>query len=410
MENTAFKVLVVDDDKFAQKLIVRTLQSRYELKTASDGAEAVIMAAEWLPDVVLLDVEMPLKNGYETCEILKQQDSTKTIPVIFLSGKSSIREKMLGFELGAEDYLVKPFEPDELNAKVKLAITSYHEKRQLNKLAQSAQSNAFEALTISAELGRALRFAEHTYAINSFEDLAKSLFKSMNDFGLRCSVMFVTLGGALFFSHGDADVPPLEKDLLQLMHNQGRFSDFGCRTFCNFRQVALLIKNMPLENRELYGRIKDTVPFILGAVDGKVRSLDIQKSLVQQATSLSQSIEAIGATLNALTQQVSTGQNAISTVMKNLLRDLGERLPKLGLEDDQENYLLTRIDSAFTETLDELDRSEVLGQSLQGVVRLLQHLKGQQEKMITQTEIKPDVMNSDMPNDGDVLSNDVELF
>ena len=347
MSVTPNKVLIVDDDRFAQKLIVKTLLGLYELKTADDGVLAIDVAKEWLPSTILLDVEMPLKNGYEVCEALKNDPLTAKIPIIFLSGNGSVREKMLGFELGAEDYLVKPFEPELLKAKVKLAINSYHEKIELDKKAQSFQDTAFEALSTSAELGRALRFVEHTYAIASFDELAKSLFQSMNSAGLKTSFMFITMKGPIFYSHNSAEVSPLEKELLEAIHSQGRFTDFGCRTFCNFRQVAMLIKNMPLEDHERYGRIKDTIPFVLGAVDGKIRALDINQSLVLQECSLKVSVDSISQTLTSLTDQVAQGQEKFSHIMKALMVELDERMPKMGLEEDQEKYLVTRIDGAF---------------------------------------------------------------
>lgn len=410
MSSTLKKVLVVDDDRFAQKLIVKALLSQYDLRTANDGQEAIDVATEWLPAAILLDVEMPVKNGYEVCEALKGNPATANIPIIFLSGNSSLREKLLGFELGAEDYLVKPFEADLLNAKVKLAVSAYHEKLELNEKAQSAQVTAFEALTSSAELGRALRFVEHTFAISNYDGLARALFQTMHEYGLNTSVMFVSASGPLFYSQAYSEVPPLEKDLLTLMHSQGRFSDFGCRTFCNYRQVALLIKNMPLDDRERYGRIKDTVPFILGSVDGKIRALDIHDALVAQSDSLAKSVAIIASTLNSLTEKVSGGHDAVTGVMKNLAAELDERLPKLGLEEDQEKYLVSRIDHAFTEALAELDRSLLLGASLETVVRLLVHLKDQHQKMVEATQTSTEHAVLDLPNDGEVLSGDVELF
>ena len=139
------KVLIVDDDRFAQKLIVRALLNQYDLRTANDGQEAIEVATEWLPAAILLDVQMPVKNGYEVCEILKGNPATAEIPIIFLSGNGSLREKLLGFELGAEDYLVKPFEADLLNAKVKLAVNSVRLKPHLNrwKLSSASLSTVF---------------------------------------------------------------------------------------------------------------------------------------------------------------------------------------------------------------------------------------------------------------------------
>ena len=86
-------------------------------------------------------------------------------------------------------------------------------------------------------------------------------------------------------------------------HQEGRFCDFGNRTFCNFNLASLLIKNMPLENPERYGRIKDTIPWILGATEGKVRALDIQQELIDQEERIGVSLEELRNKLSLLANQ-----------------------------------------------------------------------------------------------------------
>jgi len=114
--NDSFLILIIDDDKFVQKLISRLLSQQYNSECASDGDEGLEKAERLHPDIILLDVEMPGKNGYEVCDLLKNNNDTNDIPVIFLSGKTSIREKMLGYEAGAVDFLSKPCEKEELLA------------------------------------------------------------------------------------------------------------------------------------------------------------------------------------------------------------------------------------------------------------------------------------------------------
>jgi DNA-binding response OmpR family regulator len=403
------KILVVDDDRFAQKLVGRALSDVYQIRCADDGDQGLMLALEWMPNAILLDVEMPGKTGYEVCEIIRREPRIAKIPVIFLSGNSSLREKMLGFEAGADDYLVKPFEAEFLRAKVAKIVGTFLEHQELNKKANDAQGMVFEALTSSAELGRALRFVEHTYALGQFDDLAQALFKVMAEFDLVTSVSFLSASGARYYSSNSSVISPLEKELLELLHNQGRFVDFGCRTFVNYRQVSLLIKNMPLNNMERYGRIKDTVPFILGAVDGKVRSLDLHHLLLNQSDSMSKSVDVIGTTLSNLTSEVAKGQSRINEIIRFLLSDLDFHLPRLGLEVDQEKYILEKITTAFNDTLSQMNQSLHVSQSLENIVRLLQHLATQQQRMVDTSFIEQ-AKDSSKPNDGDVYSSDVELF
>jgi len=112
------KVLIIDDDRFIQNTLKKSLFQSCEVRTADDGKAGQFLATTWNPDVILLDVEMPGQNGYEVCDELKRGEKTGEIPVVFLSSHSSTREKMLGFEVGGDDYLVKPCSKELLIAKI----------------------------------------------------------------------------------------------------------------------------------------------------------------------------------------------------------------------------------------------------------------------------------------------------
>ena len=114
------KILVVDDDEKNVMLLEEMMRSDgYETEAASNGIEAVEKARNGRPDLILMDIMMPKMDGYEALRRLKAIDETKYIPVIMLTGMSEIEDKLLGFEVGAEDYIVKPFSIREVSARVK---------------------------------------------------------------------------------------------------------------------------------------------------------------------------------------------------------------------------------------------------------------------------------------------------
>ncbi len=111
------KILVVDDEPSIVDLIKMELEFEgYQVFTAYDGLEAVEKALEIKPDLILLDIMLPKKNGYDVCRELVPQLST---PIILLTAKTDIIDKVLGLELGADDYITKPFDNRELLARVK---------------------------------------------------------------------------------------------------------------------------------------------------------------------------------------------------------------------------------------------------------------------------------------------------
>ena len=123
MAADAASVLVVDDEPLNVDLLAQELGAAgYRTVTAASGEQALIVAAKQRPDLILLDVMMPGKDGYAVCEALKQSDATREIPVIFLTALTDTFQKVRAFRLGAVDYVTKPFEPEELLARVRTHI------------------------------------------------------------------------------------------------------------------------------------------------------------------------------------------------------------------------------------------------------------------------------------------------
>jgi len=114
------KILVVDDEPDAVELIDFNLKSAgFDVITAEDGAAALKKARATMPDLILLDLMLPEVDGTEVCKILRRDSATSSIPIIMLTAKATELDRVLGLELGADDYVTKPFSPRELVLRVK---------------------------------------------------------------------------------------------------------------------------------------------------------------------------------------------------------------------------------------------------------------------------------------------------
>jgi two-component system phosphate regulon response regulator PhoB len=114
------KILVVDDEPDALELIEFNLRNAgFDVATASDGAEALKKAKQALPALVLLDLMLPEVDGLEVCRLLRREPATAAIPVIMVTARAAEIDRVLGLELGADDYVTKPFSPRELILRVK---------------------------------------------------------------------------------------------------------------------------------------------------------------------------------------------------------------------------------------------------------------------------------------------------
>ncbi len=126
----ATKILVADDDLNICEILKLYLENDgYDIKCASDGAEAVDLFRIFEPDLVLLDVMMPKKDGWQVCREIREQSAK---PVIMLSAKGEVFDKVLGLELGADDYIVKPFDTKEVAARIKAVLRRYNTKENFN--------------------------------------------------------------------------------------------------------------------------------------------------------------------------------------------------------------------------------------------------------------------------------------
>jgi two-component system sensor histidine kinase/response regulator len=142
--NKKNKILIVDDTVDTVELLKKRFRAEgYDTAEAYDGEEALKQVAEYHPDLIVLDVMMPKLDGYEVCQRLKIDENTRYIPILMLTAKSDVESKIKGLDIGADDYLPKPFDYKELSARVRslLTIKAAHEK-----LVEEEKSGALEQM------------------------------------------------------------------------------------------------------------------------------------------------------------------------------------------------------------------------------------------------------------------------
>ncbi len=405
------RILLIDDDKLVHAMVQKTLANSYETLSAHGGDDGLPMAEQHQPDLILLDVEMPGMNGYEVCEILKRSPATRDVPVVFLSSHGDARHRLLGYEAGADDFLVKPFEPAELLAKLRVMSKLHHAQQQMEAQAAQAAHTALLAMTGGSELGWVVQFVTASHRARNAQELAQQFFRVTDSLVLHCSLRFQDIGEFPLYFCPSGSTNPMEREVMDTLHEKGaRIFDFGCRTQINYPRASVLVKNMPLDDRERYGRIKDILPLMLEAVDARLHALHAERMLLLQSADLTRSLQNAEGLLDDLAVNLGANQERVVQAMRKLLYDLDQRLPTMGLEEDQEKYLLGRIDSAVSEALELFDAGNHLKQSFQSIVRLLETLTERQQQMLNdvlasfETQINsaaPDVMNG---------VTDVELF
>ena len=141
------KILIVDDDNNIAELISLYLTKEcYDTKIVNDGEEALSAFEQYNPNLILLDLMLPGIDGYQVCREIRAKNN---VPIIMLSAKSEVFDKVLGLELGADDYIMKPFDAKEMVARVRAVLRRYQVGRQAEPAREKTKCVEYEGLTIN---------------------------------------------------------------------------------------------------------------------------------------------------------------------------------------------------------------------------------------------------------------------
>lgn len=405
-EPAMLDVLAIDDDRVAQKFIGKALgREAVSLRFADSGEQGLARITERLPDIVILDVEMPGLSGYEVCQRIRENPGSRDVPVVFLSSHSSLRERMQGYEVGANDYLVKPFEPPDLAAKIRVLAKYREEQLALRDKYEQARRTAQTALTATSELGVAMHYVEKSYGLRSFDELASELFASTDRFGIDCVLMIFTDTEPRWFA-SDGSISPLEKELIEMSERERRFIDFGSRTIVNFSHTSLLVKNMPLEDMERYGRVKDLIPILLSAVNAKVNTLETEQALIDQSHELLRAFGQIKTRFYYFAKTLLHNQRASQKMLESMINELTFDFLKMGLDEDQEEFVVQRIEQAIDRAMLQIDASHTLYETFSVLLQNIREITSRQQSLVDSFED----MHVELDQVDTVEDDGIELF
>ncbi len=326
-------VLAIDDDKLVHHIIDEALSCSCKLLHAKNGDEGLRLAQKYHPDIILLDVEMPGISGFEVCKQLKQHANISEIPVMFLSCRADISERMRGYNAGAADYIVKPFDAEELLARIKVLDDYRKTSLQLKQDVQRAQTTAEIAMIDSGDMGRIMRYVGQSYHAHDLNTLSNYFLEFFMPMDLDVAVAFWYHDEAVFFSSEGA-IQPIEQELFEKNRGDSRFVDFGPRTIINYPKVSLLIKNMPVDDMAVYGRYKDLFPHLLEATDAKLKDMEVSEQALKQVEQIGQVFAELSDHLTGVgdhySNKVEEFQSIINSDKLNALKSSdAEQLKKL---------------------------------------------------------------------------------
>ena len=360
MENN-LRVFVVDDDAIILDVLRATLATECELDTFASAEACLSALADVKPDLFLLDVSMPVMDGYALCRQLKDDWDTQDIPVVFISASNNNETRMLCYEAGGDDFIQKPFDPAELLSKLGVAGRILAEKKALREQAGYAQRTAMAAMVSMGELGVVLQFLSKSFACNTLDELAAALLDAMQQYDLQAAVQMRIGDEVLTLSHNGRNVP-LEVSVLNHVRESGRIFQFKSRCVFNYGQVTLLVKNMPLEDAERCGRIRDNGALLAEGADARLRAIETEMLAARRRAGIESALPRLYSTLDGVQANYRRNSFELTQVMIDFQEQLAKAFISLGLMERQEEQLSSMANDFVTRLVGTQDASlEIVG-------------------------------------------------
>ena len=363
MNETSFRVFVVDDDPISRMILLDELQGfGYEIHEFENGQQC-LDALPKNPALVLLDVEMPVLNGYETCQRIKSNHDTADTEVIFISSHDTTEEKLAGYDAGGSDYIIKPIQPEELKQKISVAHKNIEIKKAKSNEVQSAMQTAMTAITNAGEQGVVLDFMRKSFLLTDIDALGRLIVESFKGFGCETTVQMKTQAEVKCFSSKEP-VSPLEMELLARLKKSGRIQEHGMRLIANFGEISLLIKNMP-EDADKRGRLRDHLALLLEGAEARLKSLEMELGLSAVVSDAKHS-------LSKIKEMQQKQKGTALEIMDQTMADLEETFMSCGLTEDQEKILLAIVQQGVNQSLDNFEKGLIIDEELAKIVTSLE--------------------------------------
>jgi CheY-like chemotaxis protein len=336
--DVSLRVFVVDDDSIVLDMLAGMLDGLCTTETFTSAEACLARVADVKPDLFLLDILMPGMDGYALCRRLKEDWDTQDIPVLFVSAHDDTDTRLLCYEAGGDDFIQKPFEPAELLGKLKVASRILAEKKALHEQAGYAQRTAMAAMVSMGELGVVLQFLSKSFACANVDELASAVIDAMRQYDLQAAVQMRLGDEVLSLSQNGHNVP-LEVSVLNHVKDSGRIFQFKSRCVFNYGRVTLMVNNMPLEDADRCGRIRDNGALLAEGAEARLRAIETEMQAARRRAGIEAALPRLYSTLDDVQGNYRRNCFELTQVMIDFQETLTKAFIHLGLMERQEEQL-----------------------------------------------------------------------
>jgi CheY-like chemotaxis protein len=367
-------LLVVDDDVFMHAMYDNALGETYRLVAAENAADAWMLADAEKPQLIILDVEMPGMNGYDICRRFKDADATAAIPVIFVSAKDELEDRLKGFDAGGEDYVIKPFDAATLEAKVALLLKSAAERQNLKSTIAYASTTAMTAMTSLGEMGVLIEALRNFNACADAAALAGSALGALAQFGLQGAVQVRTGADELTLtSKGEAS--PLEVSVISQMARMERIVQFKAKLSITYEHASLLVDNLPLDDPDRCGRLRDHLAILVEAINVRARTIAAESQTRRQDEAIARAVNRMVETLGVIDIAQRESNVATQVASHRMNESVANILHGIAISEGQEQTVIACVDAGIESILQAQASQGDLQDRLSAIVNELKALR-----------------------------------
>ena len=357
----------------ARQSLQSDLGEDYAIETFETGEQCLERIASAPADLFLLDIDLRGMDGYELCRRIRANPATAAAPVLFISSLDDLDSRLAGYDAGGQDFLIKPFKLAKLKQKIEILRHSNTQQSLLRQ--QVAESETLTSLMLSNldEYAVLIKFLRNLNSCNEASEVAAATMTMARGYHLYGAVQI--RDGRSTITYGPAgNSSPLEESVINLVRNDGRIVSFKARSAFNFERITLLINDMPVNDDELTGRLRDHLAIAAECADSRlagIRSSSSNQYTLDEITQIAGSLYELLGTLSA---RSSLAQQRGGEITQSLLADMTSAFAYLDLDEVQEKRLQTLIEERVKRLKDAFDLSQEIGETLEGVEGRLRKL------------------------------------
>jgi CheY-like chemotaxis protein len=352
-----FKVFAVDDDAFVLDIIRGILEPDCTVETFA-SAETCLQRLETLkPDLFLLDVRMSGMDGYVFCRQIKDNANWRHIPVTFVSSQDTLEARLKGYDAGGEDFIVKPFEAEEILRKVQVAQQIAKDKRSLVRQLEDSELLSSLVMANMDEYTILVRFMRELISWKNEQEIAAGILEMLRLFKLAGVVQTRVSGRTLTLSAQGSNLP-LEAGVLNHLRGMDRIFEFSNRSVHNFERLTLMINNMPLHDPEFCGRLRDHLCIATESAETRLRALETEEVNLRNQSGIQNALERLNKIIIDLQQANLRDRTHCDEIFIRMEQSLSKSFVHMGMTDSQENQLADMVNGFMKELMEVLDSSE----------------------------------------------------